>query len=125
MEKIKLSDTSEEDYLEYRVIHEDGSEGGASLRLSDLDDTHTMGYQVRGENLPKWARVAELFLYPHSKSSTERNGVGSRVLDYVLKDAAERNIKLVFAECTTLAARSFFQKRGFKGDYAPHCYTLV
>ncbi len=57
---------------------------------------------IRDENLPPGSRVAELFLYPHSKTSPRRAGVGSRVLDYILKDALENDVRVVFAECTTL-----------------------
>ncbi len=66
MERIELFDESQEDYLEYRVIHEDGSEGYASLTIRDLYDgsPHFMAYQLRNETLPDNAKVAELFLYP-------------------------------------------------------------
>ncbi len=127
MEKIELSDASQEDcleYVEYRVIHEDGTEGSADLRIRELRES-PLAYNLRDEGLPNDALIAELFLYPHSKTSSERTGVGSRTLGYILKDAAERNIRLVFAECTSLAARSFFQKKGFKGNYAPHCYVVL
>lgn len=124
MEKIEHSDASNEDYLEYRVIHKDGTEGSADLRVRELGESH-MVYNLRDEGLPNDIKIAELFFYPHSQTSSERNGVGSRVLDHILKDAAERNIKLVFAECTNLTARSFFQKKGFKGNYQPHCYIVV
>lgn len=124
MERIELLDGSEEDYLEYRVIHEDGTEGSADLRVRELGESH-MAYNLRNEGLPNDAKIAELFLYPHSETSSRRTGVASRVLDYVLKDAAERNIKLVFAECTNLTARGFFQKKGFKGGYDPHCYIVI
>lgn len=124
MERIELLDGSEEDYLEYRVIHEDGTEGSADLRVRELGESHMVN-NLRDESLPNDAKIAELFLYPHSETSSRRTGVASRVLDYVLKDAAERNIKLVFAECTNLTARSFFQKKGFKGGYDPHCYIVI
>ncbi len=124
MERIEPSDASGDDYLEYRVLHEDGSEGVADLRIRELRDSH-MAYQLRDEGPPADAKIAELFFYPHSKTSAERKGVGSRVLDYILKDAKEREIKLIFAECTTLAARNFFRKKGFKGDYVSHCHFVV
>ncbi len=123
MERIELSD-EQEDYLEYRVIHEDGSEGSADLRVRELRESH-MAYSLRDEGLPEDAKIAELFFYPHTETSSRRTGVASRVLDYILKDAKERDIKLVFAECTNLTAGSFFQKKGFKGNYQPHCYIVV
>lgn len=125
MERIELSDESDEDYLEYRVIHKDGSKSFVSLRLSELDETHHMAYQLRGEVLPMGSRIAELFLYPHSETSSRRKGVGSRVLDYILEDAADRDIKLVFCEVTNQVAKSFFHKKLFKGGYNPHCYIVV
>ncbi len=125
MERIELLDQSEEDYLEYRVIHEDGSEGSASLTIRELEGTHHMAYQVRDENLPLGSRIAELFLYPHSETSLRRTGVASRVLDYILKDASGRDIKVVFCEMTNLDIKSFCQAKGFKGNYSPHCYIVI
>ncbi len=127
MERIELSDESQEDYLEYKIIHDDGSEGSASLTIRDLYDgsPHFMAYQLRNETLPDNAKVAELFLYPHSETSSKRTGVASRVLDHILKDAAERKIKVVFCEITNLDIRNFCQAKGFKGNYEPHCYVVV
>ncbi len=124
MVTIELLDTSQEDYLEYRVIHEDGSEGFADLRVRELSESY-MRYTLRDVGLTDDSKIAELFFYPHSNTSLERSGIGSIVLDYILKDAAERNVSLVFAECTTLTAKSFFQKRGFEVNHSPHCYVLI
>src|SRR3989344_5141960 len=101
MERIELSDESEEDYLEYIVIHEDGSRGSASLTIRELGESH-MIYQLREESLPNNTRIAELFLYPHSATSLRRTSVASRVLDYILMAARERDIKIVFCEMTNL-----------------------
>ena len=125
MERIELSAESEEDYLEYRVIHDDGSEGSASLRLSQLDATHYMNYHLNGEDLPIGSTIAELFLYPHSETSPRRTGVASRVLDYVLRDAGERGIKVVTCEITNKDIQQFCRAKGFRGNYSPHCYLLI
>ena len=125
MERIELSAESEEDYLEYRVIHDDGSEGSASLRLSQLDATHYMAYHLKVEALPVGSTIAELFLYPHSETSLRRTGVASRVLDHVLRDAGERGIKVVTGEITNEEIRKFCQAKGFRGNYSPHCYLLI
>jgi len=52
MGRIELSDQSQEDYLEYRVIHEDDSEGFASLTVRELEGHH-LAYQLREEPLPQ------------------------------------------------------------------------
>jgi len=124
MERIELSDESQEDYLEYIVIHEDGSRGSASLTIRELGESH-MVYQLREESLPNNTRIAELFLYPHSATSLRRTGVASRVLDYILKDAREKEIKVIFCEITNLDIRRFCQNKGFKGNYSPHCYIVI
>lgn len=112
-------------YLEYRIVHEDGSNGSTSLTIRELDYGHHMAYQLRGENLPPGTKIAELFFYPHSETSLRNVGVASRVLDYILKDTAERQIGVVFGEITNLTIKNFCHKKGFKGNYGPHCYTLL
>ena len=49
----------------------------------------------------------------------------ARVLDYILKDAREKEIKVIFCEITNLDIRRFCQNKGFKGNYSPHCYIVI
>ena len=108
----------------YRA-HEDDSEGGASLRITELDASYHIGCIVRDENIPLGSKVAELFFYPHSKTSSQRRGVGSEVLDLILQEVQSKGIKVVYGEVTNTIAEKFFRKSGFKGSYQPHCYRVT
>ncbi len=119
-----VRDTEEESYLEYRVIHDDGSEGSADLRIRELSDSY-IRHELREEGLPDNTKVAEFFFYPHSQTSQRRTGVASRVLDYILEDARRRDVKVVFCEVTNTAMKGFCESKGFRGNYAPHCYVLI
>jgi len=115
----------DEDYVEYIIFHDDGTTGGADLRLTELGRYHHMTHQLRDENIPDGSKVAETFVYPHSETSVQRQGVGSQVLDHIVMDARSRGVRVLYAETTNLAAEGLFRKNGFKGNYSPHCYLVI
>lgn len=116
---------TDEDYVEYIFTHKDDSTGSASLTIRELDSTHHITYIIRDEHIPYGFKVAELFFYPNSETSGERKGVGSLALDFIINDAQERGIKVVYVEVTNVAAQQFFQKKGFKGNLEPYGYVVI
>lgn len=104
-------DVKDELYVEYLVIHPDGSTGIADLRIMDLDEGHHMGHILREHNIPYRSLIAETFLYPHSSTSNQRCGIGSQVLDYILLDAKARNVHAVYAQPTNITAINFLKKK--------------
>lgn len=114
----------EDDYIEYNIVHEDGSTGGADLRIMDLDENHHM-HLLLDRGLPSGSRIAEMFFYPHSDTTQQRQGIGKQVLDTILKDAQDRGIRAVYVEVTDTKAKRFFRKMGFEGNLEPHGYKVI
>ena len=110
------SDSDDKSYIDFRVIHDDGSEGGVDLRVMELEEGHHMEFHLQDEEIPLNSKVAETFFYPHSKTSLRRKGIGSKVLSFVLDKAKKEGIKVVYGETTDINVLSFFHKNGFKGD---------
>ena len=102
-----------EDFVNYRVVHEDGSTGEANLSIED--GRHILPI-IGDDSIPLHSKIAELFFEPHSETSVQRQGVGSRVLEFIIKDAQTRRIKLIYAQPMTTSAEHFFAKHKFKGD---------
>jgi len=125
IKRIEVSDDEDKDYVEYTVIHKDGSKGLADLRIMELGEGHHMAYQLKGEGLPNGTKIAEMFFYPHSETSSRRTGAASRVLDYIVKDARKRDVKVIFCEPHGSAIRGFCQARGLKDTDIDHCYLVI
>ena len=114
----------DEDYVEYKILHSDWSRGGADLRIIELNETHHMR-RLLDKGLPSGSRIAETFFYPHSSSTQHREGVGSIVLESILKDAQQRNVRAIYGEVTSIMAENFFRKNGFDKLYGRHYYKIL
>ncbi len=122
--RVEISN-EDEGYIEYLVIHEDGSIGSADLRIMDFDKGHHMERVLRTHNIHHGYLIAETFFYPHSATSNRRCGIGSQVLDYILSDAKARGVCVVYAQPTNVIAINFFRKKGFRHDQNAHWYHLL
>ena len=113
-----------ENYLEYEVTHNNGSIGIVDLRIMELDEFHHMRLLL-DKGLSSGSKIAELFFYPHSNTTQQRQGVGSQVLDTILNNARDREIRAVYIEATNTIAERFFRKMGFEICYGTHYYKVI
>ncbi|RJQ15851.1 hypothetical protein C4573_06895 [Candidatus Woesearchaeota archaeon] len=118
-------DDLEAEYVDYKIIHDDGSHGSADLRIMELEQSHFMAYGLLAAGVPLGSKVAETFFYPHSETSTRLHGIGSQALDFVLEDARKRDIKAVYAQTASKGVEEFFQKNGFSRKHMDHVYIVL
>ncbi len=125
IKKIEITESpDDENYVEYEVIHNNGTRGGADLRIMELDKTHHMR-KLLDKGLPSGSKIAETFFYPHGNGTQSSQGIGSAVLEFIIKDAQERGIRAIYADVTNTIAESFFHKNGFDILYGRHYYRIL